>query len=83
MGDGSSRDQYVEKIWTLRKKAVLRDKFIVVLNKVDLSSSVQSGGVYDARMQRKRCVRHIRVSLRSLRIRTPSQAFSSLATPLL
>ncbi|MDD7557469.1 MAG: hypothetical protein PUJ69_02205 [Porphyromonas somerae] len=53
MGDGSSRDQYVEKIRTLRKKAVLRDKFIVVLNKVDLSSSVQSGGVYDARIAKK------------------------------
>lgn len=53
MGDGSSRDQYVEKIRTLRKKAVLRDKFIVVLNKVDLSSSVQSGGVYDTRIAKK------------------------------
>lgn len=53
MGDGSSRDQYVEKIRMLRKKAVLRDKFIVVLNKVDLSSSVQSGGVYDTRIAKK------------------------------
>ncbi len=52
-GDSRSRDNYVEKIAQLRRMSLPNDKFIVVLNKVDLANCVRSGGVYDVRLAKK------------------------------